>query len=76
MRREEFYRVFANTPIWDRFKALDRIHYGSLTLSGIYQQLQSNDELVAKIRQGEEELLKIADEYYKHHDSNHTTKQE
>ena len=64
MKKEEFYKKYANTPIGNRYEAINIIKYGLLTLAGIYKRIKEIDDELRPTEIERQKLLNIAEDYY------------
>lgn len=62
MKKHEFYRKYANTPIGNRFEVINFIKHGSMTLNQIYQLVKENDEKIAGLEFDNDNLISVAEE--------------
>lgn len=65
MKVNQFVAKYANTPLSKRFKVLDRIRFGELTLANIYKQVMQLEEQIRPLRIQQDSLIKEAEEYLK-----------
>lgn len=61
MKKEEFYRKYANLQIDKRFIALDFIKYGMMSLNDVYTRISKADEQRRSLELEIESLLKVAE---------------
>lgn len=63
MKSHEFYQKFANLPLESRYKILDKIKHGDLTMNGLYFQMKELSDKLRPLEIEQKELLEIAEEY-------------
>lgn len=64
MKKEQFYKAYANTPLENRFRIISFLKGGTMTLTSIYKQIKElDDDMRPKIIQ-QEKLLRLAELMY------------
>lgn len=60
MKKEEFYRKYANTPLSKRDVPLPESGTAKLTLSQIYFMVKANDDKIKEFEEGTRSLIELA----------------
>ena len=63
MKKNEFYKKYANLPLGDRVKTIDFIKYASLNMQDIYQNIEKCDSQIKMFEAIIEDDLKKAEEF-------------
>lgn len=66
MQTHEFFHQYANTPLADRFKMINFVELGSMTLNDVYQRVKAIEDKIRPDVIERDNLIRHADWFMNH----------